>query len=157
MPKVTTLLCGAVLLALLTGCATAGPAGGGGSSPGKPIVVGFATAQSGAFAAYDVPAVQGAEMEIAKINAAGGLDGHKIQVVSADTKTQIPQAQVAADAVLAKGAQFIMTTCDFDYGAPSVLAAQAKDVVAMSSCAGSTKYRPAVFGPMAFSMATATP
>jgi branched-chain amino acid transport system substrate-binding protein len=59
--------------------------------------------------------------------------------------------------VLAKGAQFIMTTCDFDYGAPSVLAAQAKDVVAMSSCAGSTKYRPAVFGPMAFSMATATP
>jgi branched-chain amino acid transport system substrate-binding protein len=157
MPKVTSLLCGAAVLVLLAGCAAAGSAAGGNSSPGKPIIVGFATAQSGAFAAYDVPAVQGAEMEIAKINAAGGLDGHKIQVVSADTKTQIAQAQVAADAVLSKGAQFIMTTCDFDYGSPSALAAQAKDVVAMSSCAGSTKYRPALFGPLAFSMATATP
>jgi branched-chain amino acid transport system substrate-binding protein len=157
MPKVTSLLCGTAILALLAGCAAAGSASGGNSSPGKPIIVGFATAQSGAFAAYDVPAVQGAEMEIAKINAAGGLDGHKIQVVSADTKTQIAQAQVAADTVLAKGAQFIMTTCDFDYGSPSALAAQAKDIVAMSSCAGSTKYRPAVFGPLAFSMATATP
>lgn len=159
MRKGIPLICGAVLFTVLVGCSTSGAssAPSSRSASHQPIIIGFATAESGAFSSYDIPAVQGARMEISKINAAGGLDGHKIEVVSADTKTEIAQAQVAADEVLARGAQFVMTTCDFDYGSPSALAAQAKDVVAMSSCAGSTKYRPKVFGPLAFSMATATP
>src|SRR5581483_5589267 len=77
----TALRCAAAAsVLLLAGCSAASSGTQSASSgPAKPIIVGFATAQSGAFSSYDIPAVQGAKMEIAKINASGGLDGHKIE------------------------------------------------------------------------------
>jgi len=157
---VPCLAAAAVLAAILAGCGGSSKSASStttSASSGKPIVIGFATAESGAFAAYDIPAVQGAKLKIAEINAQGGLDGRLLKFVSADTKTDIAQARVAADEVLGKGAKFLMTTCDFDYGAPSALEAEKQNVVAFSSCAGSNKFRPATFGPLAFSMAVATP
>ena len=155
--------CMAVAAVALASCSngqststTTAKASASGSTNG-PIIIGFATAQSGAFAAYDIPAVNGAKLAINDINAHGGIDGRKLEYVQADTQTDIAQARIAADQVLGKGAKFMMTTCDFDYGAPSALEAAKQDVVAMSSCAGSTKFRPAVFTPLAFSMSVATP
>lgn len=120
-----------------------------------PITVGFATAKSGFLAAFDVPAVAAAKVKIAEINASGGLDGRKIKFVESDTKSDLAQGVTAAAEVLDKGANFVMTTCDFDFGAPIALAAQKKNVVAMSSCAGSTKFGPSGIGPLAFTMAPA--
>jgi len=150
------LACGLALLAAVMLLGACGDDADSGAEEG-PIVIGFATAESGAFAAYDVPAVQGAQLKIDELNRAGGLDGRRIKVVKGDTKTDIDEAQIAANKVLSEGAEFVMVTCDFDYGAPSVLEAEKQGVVAMSSCAGSTKFRPAEFGPLAFSMAVATP
>ena len=139
-----------------------GDSGGGSSDTGSattaqtgPITVGFATAKSGFLAAFDVPAVAAAKVKIAEINAAGGLDGRQIKFVEADTKSDLAQGATAATEVLDKGANFVMTTCDFDFGAPIALAAQKKNIVAMSSCAGSTKFGPTGIGPLAFTMAPA--
>ncbi|MEZ5078958.1 MAG: ABC transporter substrate-binding protein [Solirubrobacterales bacterium] len=120
-------------------------------------MVGFATAQSGGFASYDQPAVEGAKLKIDEINAAGGIDGRQIEVVEADTRTDINGAREAADEVLAQGAEFMVTTCDFDYSTPSIVEAQSHDVVAISPCAGSTKFRTDVIGPNGFSMGTGVP
>jgi branched-chain amino acid transport system substrate-binding protein len=122
-----------------------------------PIVIGFATAQSGAFAAYDEPAVESAKLKIDEINKAGGLDGRKIVVVEADTRTDIDGARVAADEVIEQGADFMMVTCDFDYSTPSIVEAQANGIVAMSPCAGSTKFRTDILSPNGFSMGTGIP
>lgn len=51
------------------------------------IIVGFATAESGFMQAYDKPAQDAAMIRIGEINAAGGLLGKQIEVVTADTKT----------------------------------------------------------------------
>lgn len=144
-----------VAAAVAVGLAACGGSGGGsGGSTSGPITVGFATAQSGAFASYDQPAVDSAKLKVEQINAAGGIDGRKIKIVEADTRTEISGAREAADEVLAQGAEFIMTTCDFDYSTPSIIEAQSHDVVAMSPCAGSTKFRTDIIGPNGFSMGT---
>ncbi len=149
-----------VLGALLATCGALAACGneesGGGGDDG-PIVVGFATAQSGAFAAYDEPAVESAKLKIDELNKAGGLDGRQIEVVEADTRTDIDGARVAADEVIEKGADFMMVTCDFDYSTPSIVEAQANGIVAMSPCAGSTKFRTDIIPPNGFSMGTGIP
>ncbi|MBN8866504.1 MAG: ABC transporter substrate-binding protein [Solirubrobacterales bacterium] len=144
----------AVMVGALSACANDENGGGGDDGP---IVVGFATAQSGAFAAYDEPAVESAKLKIDQINKAGGIDGRKIEVVESDTRTDIDGARVAADEVIEKGADFMMVTCDFDYSTPSIVEAQANGIVAMSPCAGSTKFRTDIIPPNGFSMGTGIP
>ena len=53
----------------------------------KTITIGFATAASGFMEAYDKPAQDAAMIRIDEINAAGGLNGKQIKVVTADTKS----------------------------------------------------------------------
>ncbi|MBS1880622.1 MAG: ABC transporter substrate-binding protein [Actinobacteria bacterium] len=154
---ITVAIAIALAATVLAACGSSSEEGGGGGEENGPITIGFATAQSGAFASYDKPAVDGAKLEIEKINAEGGIDGRKIKVVEADTRTDINGAREAADEVLANGAQFMMVTCDFDYSTPSIVEAQSHNVVAMSPCAGSTKFRTDVIGPNGFSMGTGVP
>ncbi|HVJ34302.1 MAG TPA: ABC transporter substrate-binding protein [Terriglobia bacterium] len=115
------------------------------------IVVGMATAQSGFMQAYDKPAMDAAMIRIDEINKAGGLLGKQIKVVQADTKSDRAEGAKAGLEVLDKGADLVIVSCDYDYGSPAALAAQAAGKVSFFLCAESVKAGIQGVGPYSFS------
>ena len=103
----------------------------------SPIVIGAAIAKTGLLSAYDLPAWTAFQMEVANANAAGGIDGHKIKLISADTKSVIPNGATVAKQLLSQGAQMLVVSCDYDFGSPAAGIAQAAGDVSMSLCAQS--------------------
>lgn len=115
------------------------------------IVVGFATAASGFMQAYDKPAQDAAMIAIDEINKAGGLLGKQIEVVTADTKTDRAEGAKAGLEVLDKGADLVVVSCDYDFGAPAALAAEGAGKVSFFLCAESVKAGIQGVGPHSFS------
>ncbi|MCX7348586.1 MAG: ABC transporter substrate-binding protein [Alphaproteobacteria bacterium] len=115
------------------------------------IVVGFATAQSGFMQAYDKPAEDAARIRIDEINKAGGLLGKQIETVAADTKTDRAEGAKAGLEVIDKGADLVVVSCDYDFGAPAALAAEAAGKVSFFLCAESVKAGIQGVGPHSFS------
>lgn len=115
------------------------------------IVIGMATAQSGWMQAYDKPAREAALIRIDEINAAGGLMGKQIRVVEADTKTDRAEGAKAGLEVLDGGAEMVVVSCDYDFGAPAALAAQAAGKISFFLCAESIKAGIPGVGPDSFS------
>jgi branched-chain amino acid transport system substrate-binding protein len=100
-------------------------------------VIGAAIAKTGLLAAYDGPAWTAFQMEIANVNAQGGIDGRQIKLISGDTKSVIPNGAVVAKQLLGQGAKLLVVSCDFDFGSPAAGVAQAAGEVSMSLCAQS--------------------
>ncbi len=115
------------------------------------IVVGFATAQSGFMQAYDKPAEDAARIRIDEINTAGGLLGKQIEIVAADTKTDRAEGAKAGLDVIDKGADLVVVSCDYDFGAPAALAAEGAGKVSFFLCAESIKAGIQGVGPNSFS------
>ena len=115
------------------------------------IIVGFATASSGFMQAYDKPAQDAALIRIDEINKAGGLLGKKIKAVFADTKTDQAEGAKAGLAVLDEGADLVVVSCDYDFGAPAALQSQAAGKVSFFLCAESIKAGIPGVGPYSFS------
>src|SRR3981189_3558417 len=134
---------GALAAATALGCAPAVAA--------CKIVVGFATAASGFMQAYDKPAQDAALIRIEEINKAGGLLGKKIKPVFADTKTDQAEGAKAGLAVLDQGADLVIVSCDYDFGAPAALQAQSAGKVSFFLCAESIKAGHQGVGPNLFS------
>ncbi|MFO7996037.1 MAG: ABC transporter substrate-binding protein [Dehalococcoidia bacterium] len=126
----------------LIGCA---PDGGEES-----IVIGIANAESGWIAAYELPARQAAILKIEEINAAGGLLGHQLEYVTADTKTDSAEAVRAAQRVLEDDPVMVIMSSDFDLGAAQALELNDAGVVTFSP--GSTDANLGVAGDFLFSM-----
>lgn len=143
-------ICGALLAAPLTG-------GQAAAEDKKPIIIGASVALSGWMKHYDDGPLNGARLAIADINKAGGVLGRPLKLITADTKTKPEGSARAAQEVLEKGAKLVITSCDFDFGAPAALAANAKQVPAFATCAADAKFGVQGIGRYAFSMATATP
>ena len=121
------------------------------------VTIGFATAQSGAMEAYDKPADEAALIRIDEINAAGGLLGKQIQVVRADTKSDRTEGAKAGLTVLDQGADLVVVSCDYDFGAPAALAAQDAGVVSFFSCAESVMAGIQGVGSLSFSGSVLAP
>ncbi len=115
------------------------------------IIVGFATAESGFMQAYDKPAQDAAMIRIAEINAAGGLLGQQIEVVNADTKTDRAEGAKAGLSVIDAGADLVVVSCDYDFGAPAALAAESSGKISFFLCAESIKAGIQGVGPNSFS------
>src|SRR3981081_220921 len=115
------------------------------------IVVGFATAASGFVESYDNATQDAALIRIDEINKAGGLLGKKIKPVFADTKTDQAEGAKSGLAVLDQGAQLVIVSCDYDFGAPAALQAQSAGKVSFFLCAESIKAGIPGVGPYSFS------
>lgn len=115
------------------------------------IIVGFATAETGFMQAYDKPAQDAAMIRIAEINAAGGLLGKQIEVVNADTKTDRAEGAKAGLSVIDQGADMVVVSCDYDFGAPAALAAESSGLISFFLCAESIKAGIQGVGPNSFS------
>ena len=116
----------------------------------EPVVIGIANAESGWIAAYELPARQAAMLKIEEINAAGGLLGHQLEVVVADTKTDASEAVRAAKRVLEEDPKMVIMSSDFDIGGAQALELNDAGVVTFSP--GSTDANLGVVGHFVFSM-----
>lgn len=115
------------------------------------VVIGFATAISGFMEAYDKPAQEAAMIRIQEINDAGGLLGKQIRTVVADTKSDRAEGARAGLSVIDQGADLVVVSCDYDFGAPAALAAEAAGKVSFFICAESIKAGIQGVGPHSFS------
>ena len=74
----------------------------------KPIKIGMPTILSGRVAMLGIAASNAAKMEVEKFNAAGGLNGRKIELIVRDSKGQPQEAsRVARELVTADGCEMI--------------------------------------------------
>jgi branched-chain amino acid transport system substrate-binding protein len=133
---------------LLVTVATVGVTG---AAWAQDIVVGFATGQSGFMQAYDEPATQAALLRIEEINAAGGLLGQQIATLMADTKSDRAEGAKAGLEVIEAGADLVVVSCDYDFGAPAALMAESNGKVSFFLCAESVRAGIQGVGPHSFS------
>jgi branched-chain amino acid transport system substrate-binding protein len=137
---------------VITACgssnSSSGSSGGGSSGGGKakPILIGAAVDFTALMAPTDDPALYGAEVEAAKINAQGGVDGHQIKFAIANT--QLKPAQTRADALnlVQKGANILWVTCDVDFSTPSITVGLASKLLTIAPCIGTDQMGPKRFG-----------
>lgn len=123
----------------------------------EPILVGAAMAQTGFMAPFDGPALETAKIAIDKINAEGGILGCEVTLEAVDTETNPDKgAQIATD-LIAKGADLLLVTCDYDVNAKSSQVAQDAGVVVIAPCVGDTIMGPDAGLTLGFSMGSAVP
>ena len=115
------------------------------------ITIGFAIAKSGWVEAYDAPAVAAARIRIDEINADGGLLGQQLRWIEADTKSDQAQSAAAGLQMVDDGADMLIVSCDYDFGAPAALAAEGAGLNSFFLCAEDIKAGIQGVGPNSFS------
>jgi len=118
-------------------------------------VIGLAVAQSGSFAAYDGDATNSVLLWVDDQNAKGGLLGGQVKSVISDTKSDRAQGARAGQDVIDQGAQLVVVSCDYDFGAPAAAAAQRADLASVFLCAEDPKAGVQGAGPFAFTSSVA--
>jgi branched-chain amino acid transport system substrate-binding protein len=77
----------------------------------EPIKIGFPIPLSGPTAVYGTPILKGAELAIADINAAGGVLGRQLELLSRDSKANPAEAvRLARELIVRDGVQFLAGT-----------------------------------------------
>ena len=119
----------------------------GAKSAKKPIVIGFAADLSGQMAPFDNPALTAAKLEVAKINATGGVNGAKLRIVACDTQNSKPDvSKSCVNNVVSKGAVIGMVTCDVDFATAAIQQFLAKRMLTIAPCIGTDQMGPKRFG-----------
>ncbi|MDQ2897721.1 MAG: ABC transporter substrate-binding protein [Actinomycetota bacterium] len=147
-------LCGLVVLAaVVAGCGSSssstssgGASAAGGSSSKKPILIGAAVDETALMAPTDDPALYGAQLEAKKINAAGGVNGRKIEFAVANTQLKPDQTRADALNLVSKGANVLWVTCDVDFSTPSIQVGLSNKLLTIAPCIGTDQMGPKRFG-----------
>jgi branched-chain amino acid transport system substrate-binding protein len=117
------------------------------ATSGEPIVIGAAFDLTNAMAPFDGPALAAAQVEVASINAAGGVGGRQLELKVIDDQLDPEQTKSAAiDLIENQGAEVLLVTCDVDYATPAVQEAITRGVLAVSPCIGTDQMGPKRFG-----------
>lgn len=129
------LACIAVAAFAIVGCGSDGGDGGGGGDGAEegPIIVGAAQGLTGFMVTWDGPVNAAAELAVEDINADGGVMGRRLELQTADTKSDIAMGPTAASQVLEEGAAVLLVSTDFDIGSPAALVAQNAGVISLSA------------------------
>ncbi len=141
-----------VLLSLLIVVGVAFGSRGVQAQDQKPIIIGAPVHLTGWMAAYDGPPLLGAKLAVKKINAAGGVLGRPLQILELDGKSETATEGNVAREVIQKGAEVLVTPCDFDMGAPAGQVAQEAGLVGISFCASSPLYGSDALGDKQFTL-----
>ena len=114
------------------------------------ITIGMAVAMTGWMEAYDGEATKMAQLWVDQQNAKGGLLGKPIKVVSGDTKTDRVEGAKVGQALIQQGANLLLVSADYDYGAPAALQAQKAGVISVFMGASDPKAGVVGVGPFSF-------
>lgn len=128
----STLVAVFVLIAVGIFVTSANPQRSAKGLPSGPIIIGMPVSLTGPIALYDGDMVTGARTAARDINRHGGVLGHQIKIVTADTHSDIAQSANAALAVIGEGAQFVIPTLDYNFGGGAARVATSKRIVAIS-------------------------
>src|SRR6516162_4496060 len=118
----------AALAALVVGVLLTITVGGGSASPQsrfagkKPIVIAMPLALTGVISFYDQPNLAGAQIAVGQINKKGGVLGRPFKIITGDTKSDLSLIAGVAQSLIAKGANLMIPTLDYDFGGPSARA-----------------------------------
>ena len=134
----------AVLALALIGSALAANSG---RSAKAPIIIGWAFDGSGAMAPFDGPALAAAELQVNVVNARGGVNGRKLQLITCDTQgNKADVAKACALRLLSEKAAVLFVTCDVELAAPVVTTAIGRGVLAIAPCIGTDQMGPKRYG-----------
>jgi len=141
----------AFALAVLAGCGSSGDS----SEPPsaglpKEIVIGAAIAKTGILAPYDA-SVAAVEQLLEETNAKGGIDGHGLTMVQADTHSEPQQAVVAAQQVIEGGADVLLLSCEALTAAAAAPVAEENDELNFTLCENAPGFGPPTTGRLSFS------
>jgi branched-chain amino acid transport system substrate-binding protein len=134
---VAVLALAAVAVVTTVGATTAA----GKSAAGPPIVVGAAVDLTSSMKPFDSPALAGAQIEAAKIAAAGGPN-FQIKVCNHQLKKQ----KSCAAQLEQQGAKVAIVTCDVEYAAPATQEFINHGILTMSPCVTTDQMGPQRFG-----------
>jgi branched-chain amino acid transport system substrate-binding protein len=102
------------------------------------IVLGVATAQTGGLAPFDGPVIQGIDIAVEEINAAGGIGGHiMIEMISKDVRSDPAQTAIVTQELIDEKVNVLITPCDADPSFAAAQLAQDAQIPAFSTCASS--------------------
>ena len=147
---VGALLVTTVIAALSGGAPASNKARVAGGIPPGPIVIGMPIALTGVIQQYDRGLRDGAQLAVSDINKRGGVKGHKLSLITADTTSDIAQGKTAALQVIGRGAKFIIPTLDYNYGGGAARLANSKKLLAISA-AGDLRFGRSI-GPYVFNL-----
>ena len=134
----------AVLALALIGSALAA---NNGRQAKAPIIIGWAFDGSGDMAPFDGPALAAAKLEVNKLNAKGGVNGRKLQLLTCDTQgNKADVAKACALRLLSEKAAVLFVTCDVELAAPVVTTAIDRGVLAIAPCIGTDQMGPKRYG-----------
>jgi branched-chain amino acid transport system substrate-binding protein len=142
--RVWLLACASALLLGACGGDDGGSASSGGSDTApkssEPIVIGAAVAASGFVEPFDKPGLNAFKLAMEDINAEGGIDGRKLELIEGDTRSDINGTPAVAQDLISRKAEVMLVTCDYDFGAPAANVAQKAGIVSFTLCATSPKF-----------------
>lgn len=138
------LLAGAVLLTVAF--AATALARSDAAPKGKPIIIGAAVDLTKNMAPFDAPALLAAQLEIKKINAAGGVLGRPLKLISINDQLDPQRTKQAAVQLLAQKADIGWVTCDVDYATPAAQEFLNAGKLTVAPCLGTNELSPVRFG-----------
>ena len=116
------------------------------AAKGKPIVIGAAIDLTKNMAPFDAPALEAAKIEIAKINAAGGVDGRPLEIKPLNDQLDAVQTKADALKLVDEGVNIGWVTCDVDYATPAITEFLTAKLLTVSPCIGTDQMGPSRFG-----------
>jgi branched-chain amino acid transport system substrate-binding protein len=149
----------AVSAMALTACAsstTDSNDSSGGSEADGPIIIGAAVASSGFMKSFDDPDMAGFKIAMDEINAAGGINGRKVELITSDSASTPEGAKKAATDLVSKGAEILLVTANYDVGNPAGAVAEENGMLNVSIGAASPKYGVQGIGPLSYTIAPPT-
>jgi branched-chain amino acid transport system substrate-binding protein len=116
------------------------------AASGKPIVIGAAIDLTKAMAPFDAPALEAAQIEIKKINAAGGVNGRPLVMKFINDQLDPQRTKQDAVSLVSQGVNIGWVTCDVDYATPAITAFLTAKLLTVSPCIGTDQMGPSRFG-----------
>jgi branched-chain amino acid transport system substrate-binding protein len=148
--RLPTLASLALVLVVMSGC------GGSGDSTASPsgglpeeITIGAAIAKTGYMAPYD-ETIAAVEQLVEETNARGGINGHQVRVIQADTRSDPQQTVVAVQEVIEDGADVLVFSGEALLAAAGSPLAEENDKLNISN-ANEPGYGPPTTGRLSFS------
>jgi branched-chain amino acid transport system substrate-binding protein len=106
--KRLSLWLGVLAAASILGACGSDESGGGGDDANDPLVIGYAAGLTGDAAFYDVSSRAGAEYAVDELNQAGGVDGHEVELLVKDMKSDPKLSEIVAQELIEDGAQVLL-------------------------------------------------
>jgi branched-chain amino acid transport system substrate-binding protein len=111
-----------------------------------PIRIGAAVDQTKLMKFFDGPALAAAQVRADEINAAGGVDGRKIEFAVQNTRLDPERTKSAAADLINDGADVLWVTCDVDWATPAVQEGIGAGLLTVAPCIGTDQMSPKRFG-----------